>query len=107
MVYNAPDGIHVLELETKKTRLVVPNPPRPAAAAADADPRARFRFGTHTIVVGNKTNSVFYTHCTQATKPPFVYKPDLYPGKVTKPAAVPPRASVASINADETLGVGT
>jgi oligogalacturonide lyase len=33
MVYNAPDGIHALDLATMKTRLVVPNPPRPADAA--------------------------------------------------------------------------
>src|SRR5579875_3911637 len=31
MVYSAPDGIHVLELATMKTRLLVPNPPATAA----------------------------------------------------------------------------
>src|SRR5947209_13570535 len=34
MAYDAPDGIHVLELATMKTRLLVPNPPQPADAAA-------------------------------------------------------------------------
>ncbi len=27
MIYTAPDGIHVLDLDTRKTRLLVPNPP--------------------------------------------------------------------------------
>src|SRR5271170_2708897 len=38
MIYTAPDGIHVLDMETRKTRLLVPNPP--AAAAESADPSA-------------------------------------------------------------------
>lgn len=105
MVYTAPDGIHVLELSTKKTRLVVPNPTRPATP--DTHPRARLRNGVHTIVVGHKTNSVFYTQFDAAANTNTIYKADLYSGAVTKLAAVPPRASVASINADETLGVGT
>ena len=32
MIYTAPDGIHAMDMETEKTRLVVPNPPRPADA---------------------------------------------------------------------------
>src|SRR5579863_3675979 len=32
MIYNAPDGIHALDLATRDTRLLVPNPPRPADA---------------------------------------------------------------------------
>ena len=27
MIYTAPDGIHVLDMDTRKTRLLVPNPP--------------------------------------------------------------------------------
>jgi len=27
MIYTAPDGIHVLDMDTHKTRLLVPNPP--------------------------------------------------------------------------------
>ncbi|MCU1321132.1 MAG: Oligogalacturonate lyase [Acidobacteriaceae bacterium] len=104
MVYNAPDGIHVLELATKKTHLVVANPPTPAG---DADPRARFRFGVHTIVVGRKTNSVFYTQADPATKATAIYKADLYTGKSTKLTDLPAGISVGSINADETLGLGT
>ncbi len=105
MVYTAPDGIHVLELATKNTRLVVPNPP--SAATSDTGPAARMRSGLHTIVVGHKTNSVFFTRLDPVAKANRIYKADLYTGAVTQLAAVPPHASVASINADETLGVGT
>jgi oligogalacturonide lyase len=105
MVYTAPDGIHVLDLGTLKTRLVVANPPRPADA--DTDPRAGFRFAVHTIVVGRKTNSVFFTKQDPETKQNTIYKADVYTGEVTRLVALPPRASVATINADETLGVGT
>jgi oligogalacturonide lyase len=105
MVYNAPDGIHALDLASLKTRLVVPNPPRPTDAGSD--PRAIFRFGMHTIVVGRKTNSVFFTKFDPDTKLSTIYKADVYTGEVTKLVALPPRASVATINADETLGVGT
>ena len=35
MIYTAPDGIHVLDMETLKTRLLVPNPPAGTDAAAD------------------------------------------------------------------------
>jgi len=59
------------------------------------------RFGIPTIVVGHKTNSVFYTEFDPATN---VYKADLYTGAVYKlVAAPPPRASIASINAGEAL----
>lgn len=105
MVYTAPDGIHELDLSSLKTRLVVPNPPRPTDTGSD--PRANFRLGIHTIVVGRKTNSVFYTKLDPDTKLSTIYKADVSTGEVTKLVALPPRASVATINADETLGVGT
>src|ERR1700727_4106274 len=38
MIYTAPDGIHVLDMDTHKTRLLVPNPP--ASAAENAAPSA-------------------------------------------------------------------
>lgn len=105
MVYNAPDGIHVLDLATFKTRLLVPNPKPPADAASD--PRSFFRLGVHTIVVGRKTNSVFYSKVDPSTKLSTIYKADVYTGEVTTLVTLPARASVATINADETLGVGT
>jgi len=105
MVYNAPDGIHALDLASLKTRLVAPNPPR-AANAAPGD-RASVRSGVHAIVVGRKTNSVFFSRFDPSTKLDTIYKTDVYTGEVTKLVALPPRASIATINADETLGVGT
>ena len=105
MVYNAPDGIHTLDLAARKTRLLVANPPRPA----DAQPGtpAYFRNAVHTIVVGHKTNSVFFTKFDPDTKLSTVYKADLYTGEVTKLASLPPRAGIATVNADETLAAGT
>jgi oligogalacturonide lyase len=105
MVYNSPDGIRVLDLSSLKTRLLVPNPPRPADATLGTP--AFFRGGVHTIVVGRKTNSVFFSKMDPATKLSTIYKANIDTGEVTKLAALPPRASVATINADETLGVGT
>src|SRR5580700_1666855 len=59
MVYNSPQGIRVLDLATMKTSMLVPNPPAPADG--DDSPMARFGRGAHAIVVGHKTNSVFFT----------------------------------------------
>jgi len=105
MAYSAPDGIHVLDLATRKTRLLVPNPPRPADAAAGA--RGYFRGGVHAIVVGRKTNSVFFTKFDTASNTSTIYKADMYTGHVTKLATLPARMSISTINADETLGVGS
>lgn len=104
MAYDAPDGIHVLDLTTRKTRLLVPNPPRPVDASADMP---TFRSGIHAIVVGRKTNSIFFSKIDPATRLSTIYKTDMYTGEVKKLVTLPPRASVATINADETLGVGT
>ena len=49
MAYSAPDGIHVLELATRKTRLLVPNPPRPAGEQVAG--RGYFRGGVHAVSV--------------------------------------------------------
>lgn len=104
MVYNAPDGIHVLDLATRKTRLLVPNPPRPTDVAPGT--MQYFRYSVHAIVVGRKTNSVFFSKFDPETKLSTVYKADIYTGEVKKLVTLPPRASVATINADETLGAG-
>ena len=104
MIYNAPDGIHTLEMATKKTRLLVPNPPIPADA--NKQPMGRFRYTNHTVVVGHKTDSIFFTRMDPATNRQVVYKADMISGEVTKLAMLPPRASIATINADETLGAG-
>jgi oligogalacturonide lyase len=106
MIYTAPDGIHAMDLATRQTRLIVPNPPRPAAAT-DADAQ-QFRFGAlHAIIAGRVTQSVFYTMADPATHVTAIYKADVYTGKITKLTDLPKGMSVATINADETLGAGT
>ncbi|MDE3104311.1 MAG: oligogalacturonate lyase [Acidobacteriota bacterium] len=105
MVYNAPDGIHTLDLATRKTRLLVANPPRPENAQPGTP--AYFRNAVHTVVVGHKSNSVFYTQNDPATHVSVVYKADLITGAITRLVALPPRATIATVNADETLAAGT
>lgn len=107
MIYTAPDGIHTLELATRKTRLLVPNPPAPPADQQQATPGARFMYMNHTIVVGHKTDSIFFSRMDPATHLNSVYKADMNTGEVTKLATLPPRAGVATVNADETLAAGT
>ena len=94
MVYTAPDGIHTLELATKTTKLIVP---RPTTGPG----------GDRTIVAGRKSNSIFFSRTDEASHVSTVYKADLYSGAVTKLVALPPWASIATVNADETLGAGT
>ena len=108
MVYNSPDGIRVLDLATMTTKMLVPNPPRPAADAADAGgARGFFGGGARAIVVGHKTNSVFFTKTDPSTRVSSVYKADTNTGEVRKLIDLPLRVSIASVNADETLGAGT
>jgi len=84
MVYTTPDGISVLDLTTWKTRSVVEGQVR-------------------TIVVGHKTPSVFYIKPEEHT----LWVTNVDTGATRKLATLPPRGSVASINADETLAAGT
>ena len=120
MVYNSPDGIRVLDLATMTTRMLVPNqaaPPPPAAMDAAAGGQAGqgarggrgfgFGGGARAIVVGHKTNSVFFTRMDPVTRSNAVYKADTNTGAVTKLIDLPPRVSISSVNADETLGAGT
>ena len=104
MIYTAPDGIHTLEMSTKKTRLLVPNPPAPPQASTE--PMGHVRYANHTVVVGHKSDSIFFTRVDPATDRQVVYKADMVSGEVTKLAMLPPRASIATVNADETLGAG-
>src|SRR5271170_5227390 len=105
MVYNSPDGIRVLDLATMKTSLLVPNPPPPTSA--DDSPMARFGRGAHAIVVGHKTNSVFFTRTDPETHTNALYKANTNTGEVRKIIGLPARLGISSINADETLGAGT
>ena len=110
MIYTAPDGIHVLDMETHKTRLLVPNPPA-APAAQSADPSTVRGAGAtrnpHALVAGNKTNSVFYTQLDPATHTAAVFKADTNTGTIRKLTDLPPKISIVSVNADETLAAGT
>jgi oligogalacturonide lyase len=104
LIYTAPDGIHTLDMATRKTKLLVPNPPRPADAATNPGFRGG---GVHAIIAGSKTNSVFYSQTNPETHVTTLYKADVYTGAITRLTDLPPRMSVATINADETLGAGT
>ena len=59
------------------------------------------------IVVGHKTNSVFFTRMDPDTHANAVYKADTNTGAVRKLIDLPSRVSISSVNADETLGAGT
>jgi oligogalacturonide lyase len=93
MVYNAPDGIHALELATRKTRLLVPSPGG--------------RGGARTISVGQKTNSVFFTRTDADTRITTVYSASFDTREVKKLVDLRPGMNVDSINADESLAAGT
>ena len=57
MIYTAPDGIHVLDMDTRKTRLLVPNPPTATAApSTDGVRGAGAGRDPHALVAGNKTD---------------------------------------------------
>jgi len=109
MVYNSPGGIRVLELETMTTKMLVPNLPLPAdAPTPSADGRGRgFGAMARTIVVGHKTNSIFFTRMEPNTRTNAVYKADTNSGEIRKLIDLPRGVSIGSVNADETLGVGT
>jgi len=92
MIYTAPDGIHVLELATRKTRLLV-------ASATTGRLQA--------IVVGHKTDSLFYTISNPATGTSTVYKADVATGQTRKLVELPPHTTISTVNADETLAAGT
>jgi oligogalacturonide lyase len=102
MIYTAPDGIHVMEMATRETKLLVPNGPRPADAKGSGYPEA-----VHALVAGYKTNSVFYTKSDPGTGVTAVYKADTNTGKIRKLTDLPANRSIVSVNADETLAAGT
>ena len=79
MIYTAPDGIHVMDMATRATKLLVANPP----TAADGTAGPRTPGIVHAMVVGHKTNSVFYT-ATDAAGVTSLYKADTNNGAVTQ-----------------------
>src|SRR5271154_2138261 len=84
MIYTAPDGIHVLDMATLKTKLLVPNPPPGPAEVEDQSAVRGAGAGRNpkALVVGNKTNSVFYTQNDPATGKPAMYKADTNTGAI-------------------------
>jgi len=84
MIYTTPQGISVLDLKTFKTRAVV---------------TGRVRV----IVAGHKTPSVFYAKPEENA----LYVTNVDTGETRMLGKMPPHGSVSTVNADETLGVGT
>lgn len=84
MAYNAPDGIHVLDLATMKSRLLVGG-------------------GMHAAIVGPKTGNVYYVNPQEKA----LYVADVRSGESRKLAELPARGGIAAVNADETLAAGT
>ena len=82
MVYTTPDGISVLNLQTQAAKPVV---------------KGRVRI----IVTGRKTQNVYYI------KEGAVFSTDVDSGATREIAKLPPRGSIATVNADETLLAGT
>ena len=82
MVYTTPEGISVLNLETHEAKSVV---------------TGRVRI----VVTGHKTQNVYYIR-DQA-----VYGTDVDTLATKMIAKLPPRASISTVNADETLLAGT
>lgn len=88
MAYTTPEGISVLDLATHEARALVKGPAK-------------------TIIVGHRTPTLYFT---KPTADPFfstLWSVNLDSGAVRKLADLPRRASVVTINADETLGAGT
>lgn len=100
MVYTAPDGIKVLNLATRKTKLLVPDPKRKPGERGPVPGKA------HVLVVGYKTDSVFYTRTDPKTGVTSIYKANTNTGAIRKLANLPPHHRVVTVNADETLAAG-
>jgi oligogalacturonide lyase len=84
MIYTTPEGISVLNLKTLKTRSVVQGKVR-------------------AIVVGHKTQSVFYIKPEENA----LYVTNVDTSVTRLLGKVPPRGNISTINADETLAAGT
>lgn len=82
LIYTTPDGISALNLETHATNRIVTGKVR-------------------VIVTGRKTQSVYYL------KDDTIFAANADTGATREIAKVPPRSSVVTVNADETLLAGT
>ncbi len=82
LVYTTPDGISVLDLATRQARQAVKG-------------RARL------VDAGRKSPRIYYVREGAA------FSTDVDTGETRKIAVLPPRGSIATVNADETLLAGT
>jgi oligogalacturonide lyase len=83
MVYLSDYGMHVLDLDTRYSKIVVPH-------------------RIESLAVAPKTRRVFFTKGTDI----YLYVVDLDTGAVTKVGDLPLFSDILSVNADETLLVG-
>ncbi|HVU32991.1 MAG TPA: oligogalacturonate lyase family protein [Opitutaceae bacterium] len=91
LVYTTPEGISVLNLATHAARPVVTGP----------------RGSIRAIVVGHQTPTIYYTKKTDQPHVLALWATNIDTGDTRKLADLPRRASLNTINADETLGAGT
>jgi oligogalacturonide lyase len=84
MVYKSRAGIGLVNVASSMSKLVV-------------------RGAVRGVVVGTKTRRVFF----MKPENPILYAANLDTGEIRSVATLPPRASIATINADETLAAGT
>jgi oligogalacturonide lyase len=94
MVYSSPAGIHMIDLATRQTRLLVPAP-----TTAEASPR-------RILAVGRSTGAIYFSEMS-SDRLSTIYSADSTTGSVRKLVTLPPHATVVTINADETLASGT
>lgn len=88
MVYTTRQGIYVLNLATLASRQLVQGPCR-------------------AIVVGRRTPTIYYARWNGDWMHQSLWCANLETGEARKLADLPPRASVVTVNADETLAAGT
>jgi oligogalacturonide lyase len=93
MVYTTADrGVGVLNLATGDTRELVPGP---------------VGGGPGAVEVGHKTRTVFFLKATADPQYSELWSASIDTGETRKLASLPRRGGVFSVNADETLGVGS
>jgi oligogalacturonide lyase len=88
MAFTTPEGISVLDLGSHEAKHLVDGPAK-------------------TIIVGRQTPRLYYTKPTNDPYFSTLWWVNLDTGEQHKIADLPRRASVVTINADETLGAGT
>jgi len=88
MAYTTPEGISILDLSSHEARRIVPGPVK-------------------AIIVAHHSANLYYTQPAATAGISALWRVDLDTGKTEHLADLPPRASVVTINADETLGAGT